>query len=259
MTDPDHHHDPSHRHDHPEQPGEEDTTEHRPAPIRFLLDGRLAVVDNPADLVDHGGREVDPVHPSGHPYQWRMRRPDSPRTFYGSDAEAICTVLIDNYPDPVENHTRETFLAAYDARARLAIGVIMNHAAAAYLSGDLTPEQETQLQQSTEHTPELPAITSEQLPRWDHPKFPLVLLRELYQPEETGIYPPAGNVTFIRCHSAEQFIHDLNALGHIRLTQDDSYTQLPPSRITFLRPDQPADPTDGPDNDDTPEDSGSSA
>lgn len=233
-----------------------DGAEEREPSVSVLLAGRLSGVSDSAVLVDHGGKSVAPLTPDGGQYRFRMREHDRARTWYANDADALLSVLIDAYPDPAsvpqqasageaQEETPEmsdevaaaAALAAFEARVRHASGVIFNLFAAAVMAGDLSQEDEATLLASATHTEEQPAITNEQCERWTHPVHPMVLIRELYLPDDDD-RPPGGNIYWIRAATAESYVQSLSVVGEIELQENPALTRLPPTMITSTsRPD----------------------
>lgn len=214
--------------------------------MSVLLDGRLSIVGDSADLVDHGGKPVAPLTPAGGPYRFRMRQHDRARTTYASDADALLSVLIEDYPDHVDA-SQETLMAAYQARVGHAAGVIFGLFASAVLTGQLSEDEEAILLASTVHTEQLPAITTEQCRRWTHPEQPMVLIRELYLADDP-VRPPGGNIYWIGCGDAESYLQSLAALDQIVLQENPSVTRLPPTTITSVRARETvAGPSEAPD------------
>lgn len=206
------------------------------AGVSVSLGGRLSIVGDPVHPIDRGRKPVAKLTPAAGQYRFRMRQHDRPRTCYAADADALLTVLITDYPDPAEPSV-DAALTALQARVRHACGVIFNLFAAAVIADDLSKAEEAILLASTAHTEEQPSITNKQWRRWTHPVHPMVLIRELYLPED-AVRPPGGNIYWIRAATAESYVQSLAAVGEIVLQENPVFTRLPSTMITSTtRPD----------------------
>lgn len=185
----------------------------------------VTVVWDDEQPVDHANAPVAPLTPAGMPYRYRLRLPG--RSLYAVDADQVLAAIIDEYPTTPAygaSVTRWTSFdeTSHDARVLHAFGVIVNHVAQAMMAGLLDPDAEQMLQRSANRGPDNPPITADDCPEWSH-EVPMILIKDLYNPEVTTRQPPRGNVIYIDPGVAATYLLDLSMLGVVDLEQNPAY------------------------------------
>ena len=185
----------------------------------------VTVVWDDEQPVDHAGAPVAPLTPAGMPYRWRLRLPG--RSLYAVDADQVLATVVDDYPaqpaDDAPHSSWEDFeQTSHDARVLHAFGVIVNHVAQAMMAGLLDADAEHLLQRSANRGPDNPPITIDDCPEWSH-EVPMILIKDLYNPEVISRQPPRGNVIYIDPGVADTYLLDLAMLGVVDLEQNPAY------------------------------------
>ncbi|MDN5802996.1 MAG: hypothetical protein L0H26_00155 [Microlunatus sp.] len=186
----------------------------------------VTVVWDDEQPVDHAGAPVAPLTPAGMPYRWRLRLPG--RSLYAVDADQVlAAVVVVDYPSPPAEDEPDSAWedfeqAGLDARVLHAFGVIVDHVAQAMINGVLDPDAERVLQRSASRGPDNPPITLYDCPEWSH-EIPMILIKDLYNPDVTTRQPPRGNVVYIDPGVAETYLLDLARLDVVDLEQNPAY------------------------------------
>lgn len=113
--------------------------------------------------------------------------------------------------------------ASHDARVLHAFGVIVNHVAQAMINGGLLDhEAERILQRSANRGPTTRPSPSTTAPN-GHTRSPMILIKDLYNPEANTREPPHGNVIYIDPGVAANYLVDLDMLGVVDLEENPAY------------------------------------
>lgn len=163
---------------------------------------------------DHSGDPVAPLTSVGTPFTYGVLGED--RITYASSADALLGTLIADYTptnpdDHADEDLTEHYLAQGRRRTEYAYGVAVNNIAQAIIAGELTDDQEAQLQRSLSYSPPL---TITELPEWD-PPVPMLLVASPYLRDHLA--PPAGNVVMLDPTTPETMVHSLAEAGVINL------------------------------------------
>ena len=185
----------------------------------------VTVVWDDEQPVDHAGAPVAPLTRAGMPYRWRLRLPG--RSLYAVDADQVLATVVDDYPavpaDDAPDSSWASFdEASHDARVLHAFGVIVNHVAQAMMAGLLDADAERLLQRSANRGPDNPPITIDDCPEWSH-EVPMILIKDLYNPDHTTRQPPRGNVIYLDPGVPETYVLDLARLDALDLEQNPAY------------------------------------
>lgn len=185
----------------------------------------ITVVWDDQHPVDHAGAPVAPLTPAGMRYRWRLRLPG--RSLYAVDADQVLAAVIDDYPvrpaaDAPDAEWESFDQASHDARVLHAFGVIVDHVAQAVMAGLLDADTERVLQRSASRGPGNPPITFDDCPEWSE-EVPMILIKDLYNPDVTSRQPPRGNVIYIDPGVPGRYLLDLALLGLVDLEQNPAY------------------------------------